>query len=323
MYVHGFTLPKFLVSFLRVTCGFTPNKKSHFCSNLGTMTQLPIIKTIKDSHGVESTLYEWHAANPRAVVQIVHGLGEHARRYDHLAEFLVSNGFSVYADDHRGHGETGLAQVASGQTKIMGNLGPGGMPATFEAVHDVSKLIRKEHKGLPLILLGHSWGSFISQKLVNRYSKEYDLLVLSGTTLTMPHTMRAFNFNAKWKSPTATGYEWLSRDPKVGEAFAADHRCFYADAAKVFGIANSLRLYGVPSTEVRSELPILVLVGSDDPIGAERGAKALVDSYRSRAGVEDIELIVYHGARHEVYNETNKDEVYSDLLGWLNAHLGN
>jgi alpha-beta hydrolase superfamily lysophospholipase len=285
------------------------------------MTQLPIIRTIRDAEGVDSALYEWPVAKPRAVVQIVHGLGEHARRYDHLAEFLNRNGFAVYADDHRGHGETGLAQVASGQTKILGNLGPGGMNATFEAVHNVSSLIRKEHPGVPLVLLGHSWGSFISQKLVNRYSSEYDLLVLSGTTLTMPHTMRAFNFNAKWKSPTATGYEWLSRDPKVGEAFAADHRCFYADAAKVFGVGNSLKLYGTPAKVVREDLPILVLVGSDDPIGAERGAKALVDAYRKRAGVRDIELVVYHGARHEVYNETNNDEVYADLVAWLNEHL--
>jgi alpha-beta hydrolase superfamily lysophospholipase len=257
------------------------------------------------------------------VVQIAHGLGEHARRYDDLAAFLNRQGFSVYADDHRGHGETGLKQLKAGQIKSLGNLGPGGMAATFEAVHELSKLARRENSGVPLILLGHSWGSFIAQKLLNRYSREYDLAVLTGTTLTMPGTMAAFGFNKKWNGPQATGFEWLSRDPEVAKAFVADPKTFYADAAKVFGIGNSLKLFGKPAAAVRSDLPMLVMVGSDDPIGAEKGAKALVDSYQKRSGVKDIELVVYHDARHEVFNETNREEVFADLAEWLDSHLAN
>lgn len=285
------------------------------------MTALPIVRTFTDSHGVETTFYEWPVASPRAVVQLAHGLGEHARRYDHLAEFLNRNGISVYANDHRGHGETGLKQIKSGQTKTLGNLGTGGMRATFAAENEFTKLIRSENKNVPLILLGHSWGSFIAQKVVNEHSADYDAVILTGTTLTMPGTMGAFGFNKKWNGPQATGFEWLSRDPKVGEAFVADPKTFYADAAKVMGVSNSLRLFGKPAREVREDLPILVMVGSDDPIGAERGAHALVEAYRKRAGVKDIELVVYHDARHEVFNETNKDEVYSDLVEWINTHL--
>jgi alpha-beta hydrolase superfamily lysophospholipase len=286
------------------------------------MTDLPITRFYKDDQGVTSTFYEWPVANPRAVVQIAHGLGEYARRYDDLAAFLNRQGFSVYADDHRGHGETGLAQLEVKQIKTLGNLGPGGMVATFEAVRKLSHLAHEENPGLPLVLLGHSWGSFIAQKLLNKYSREYDLAVLTGTTFTMPGTMAAFGFNKKWDGPQATGFEWLSRDPEVARAFVADPKTFYADAAKVFGITNSLKLFGTPSKNVRDDLPLLVMVGSEDPIGAEKGAKALVTAYQKAAGVKDIELVIYHGARHEVFNETNRDEVFGDLADWLNAHLG-
>ena len=287
------------------------------------MTELPITRSYEDVQGVQTTFFEWPASKPRGVVQIAHGLGEHARRYDDLAAFLNRQGFSVYADDHRGHGETGLKQLKAGQIKSLGNLGVGGMAATFEAVHELSKLARRENPGVPLILLGHSWGSFIAQKLLNRYSREYDLAVLTGTTLTMPGTMAAFGFNKKWNGPQATGFEWLSRDPEVAKAFVADPKTFYADAAKVFGIGNSLKLFGKPAATVRSDLPMLVMVGSDDPIGAEKGAKALVDSYQKRSGVKDIELVVYHDARHEVFNETNREEVFADLAEWLDSHLAN
>ena len=130
------------------------------------MTELPITHSYQDAQGINSTFFEWPVANPKAVVQIAHGLGEHARRYDDLAAYLNRAGFSVYADDHRGHGETGLEQLKNRQIKALGNLGEGGMLATFEAVHELTKLAKRENPGKPFILLGHSWGSFISQKLL-------------------------------------------------------------------------------------------------------------------------------------------------------------
>lgn len=286
------------------------------------MTAKPEISQFVDAQGVEIVYYSWTIANPRAVVQLVHGLGEHARRYDKLAAYLNAAGFAVYATDHRGHGETGLRQVQAGATKRLGNLGVGGMNAVYEGEHDFTRMIRANNKKLPLILMGQSWGSFISQKLVSRYSNDYDLLVLTGTTLPMPHTLGAFNFNKKWNGEGATGFEWLSRDPEVAKTFLSDPKCFYADAAKVMGVSNSLRIFGRPSRQIREALPILIMVGSDDPLGAERGAHALVEQYRKRANVQDIELVVYHEGRHEVLNEINQAEVYADLLEWLNSHLG-
>jgi alpha-beta hydrolase superfamily lysophospholipase len=286
------------------------------------MTQLPIQRSFKDDFGVDIVFYEWPVADPKAVIQIAHGLGEHARRYDQMAAALNRAGFSVYADDHRGHGQTGLGQVASKQTKKLGNLGPGGMDAAYKQVADFSKLIKKENPGKRIVLIGHSWGSFIAQKIINKQSDMYDAVVLSGSALTMPGYLATGDFNKVWKKlPGSTGYEWLSRDVEVQKKFVADPLTFLAAAMQVLGVKNSLKMLGKPSKSVRSELPILVQVGEADPIGGEYSNKALVEAYRKNSGIEDIELFVYHEARHEIYNELNKDAVIQDLIDWINLRL--
>ena len=286
------------------------------------MTDLPIKRTFKDDFGVEIMFYEWPVAEPKAVIQIAHGLGEHARRYDVMAATLNKAGFSVYADDHRGHGQTGVRQLEHKQIKRLGNLGPGGMAATYKQVADFSKLIKAENPSRPLVLLGHSWGSFIAQKIINKYSDIYDALVLSGSALTMPGYLATGDFNKAWKKlPGSTGYEWLSRDVEIQNKFVTDPLTFLALAMQVFGIKNSLQLFGTPSKDIRKDLPILVQVGEADPIGGERSNKALVEAYRKNAGTEDIELFVYHDCRHEIYNELNKADVIGDLVGWINQRI--
>ena len=286
------------------------------------MTEL-LQKSFRDSFGVDIVFYEWPVADPKAVVQIAHGLGEHARRYDQMAAALNKAGFSVYADDHRGHGQTGLGQIERKQINKLGNLGQGGMDATFKQVLDFSKLIKSENPGKPLVFLGHSWGSFIAQKVINNSSDLYDAVVLSGSALTMPGYLATGDFNKVWKKlPGSTGYEWLSRDVEVQKKFVADPLTFLAAAMQVFGVANSLKLFGTPSKNVRSDLPILVQVGEADPIGGEYSNKALVEAYRKKAGIQDIELFVYHDARHEIYNELNKDEILQDLIKWINIRIG-
>jgi alpha-beta hydrolase superfamily lysophospholipase len=286
------------------------------------LTKLPIQRSFKDDFGVEIVFYEWPVASPRAIVQIAHGLGEHARRYDRMAAVLNRAGFSVYADDHRGHGQTGLGQVASKQTKKLGNLGPGGMDAAYKQVADFTKIIKDENPGKPIVLLGHSWGSFIAQKILNKYSDMYQAVVLSGSALTMPGYIATGDFNKVWKKiPGSTGYEWLSRDVEIQKKFVADPLTFLAAAMQVLGVKNSLKMFGKPSKTVRSDLPILVQVGEADPIGGEFSNKALVDAYRKNSGTQDIELFVYHDARHEIYNELNKDEIIADLITWIQARI--
>jgi alpha-beta hydrolase superfamily lysophospholipase len=287
-----------------------------------SMTQLPIQRSFKDDFGVEIIFYEWPVANPKGIIQIAHGLGEHARRYDQMAAVLNRAGFSVYADDHRGHGQTGLGQVASKQTKKLGNLGPGGMDAAYKQVADFSNLIKKENPGKPIVLIGHSWGSFIAQKIINKQSDMYDAVVLSGSALTMPGYLATGDFNKVWKKlPGSTGYEWLSRDIEVQNKFVDDPLTFLAAAMQVLGVKNSLKMLGKPSKTVRSDLPILVQVGEADPIGGEYSNKALVEAYRKNSGIQDIELFVYHEARHEIYNELNKDEIIQDLINWINLRI--
>jgi alpha-beta hydrolase superfamily lysophospholipase len=286
------------------------------------MTDLPIKRSFKDDFGVEIMFYEWPVAQPKAVIQIAHGLGEHARRYDAMAAMLNKAGFSVYADDHRGHGQTGLRQLENKQIKRLGNLGPGGMKATYKQVADFSKLIKAENANRPLVLLGHSWGSFIAQKIINKNSDMYDAVILSGSALTMPGYLATGDFNKVWKKlPGSTGYEWLSRDVEVQNKFVEDPLTFLALAMQVFGVKNSLQLFGTPSKEIRRDLPILVQVGEADPIGGEYSNKALVEAYRKNAGLDDIELFVYHECRHEIYNELNKEAIVEDLVAWVNQRL--
>ena len=250
-------------------------------------------------------------------------MGDHARRYDHLAEALNQAGYSVYADDHRGHGVTGSKQVASGQTKTMGNLGPGGIKAAFEQVHEFTNLIKAENPNKKVVLFGHSYGSFIAQKLVNMYSNEYDAVILSGSSLLVPGVLGAGNFNKKWaKEKDATGYEWLSRDKEVGKKFAEDKYTFLADAAKVLGIPNGLQLFFTPKKGIREDLPLLIQAGSDDPIGGTRGNEMLANTYRNKCGLDNVTAIIYHDGRHEMYNEINKDEVIHDLLAFIKANVG-
>ena len=286
------------------------------------MTDLPIKRSFKDDFGVEIMFYEWPVAEPKAVIQIAHGLGEHARRYDAMAATLNKAGFSVYADDHRGHGQTGVKQLEKKQIKRLGNLGPGGMAATYKQVADFSKLIKAENPNRSLVLLGHSWGSFIAQKVINKYSDMYDAVVLSGSALTMPGYLATGDFNKVWKKlPGSTGYEWLSRDVEIQNKFVADPLTFLAAAAQVLGVKNSLLMFGKPSKDVRRDLPILVQVGEADPIGGEYSNKALVEAYRKNAGIEDIELYVYHECRHEIYNELNKEAIIDDLVTWVNQRV--
>jgi len=233
---------------------------------------------------------------------------------------LNAAGYTVYADDHRGHGQTGLKQH-NGNLAKMGTLGPGGLRAAVAAVHQFSGIIRAENPGLPLVLFGHSWGSFMVQMIVNEHAAEYDAVVLSGTAYRWPGSLDTGDLNRKHKHLGTTGAEWLSRDPAVAQAFVADPLTTLSPIAKLFGIRDGLRLFGRPAKNLPEHLPLLVQVGSDDTVGGEKSALRLVQAYAARSGLRDILLIVYPGARHEIYNETNRDEVTRDLVSWLDERF--
>jgi alpha-beta hydrolase superfamily lysophospholipase len=273
-----------------------------------------------DAFGVAITYYEWEADAPRGIVQIAHGLGEHARRYVVLAGELVAAGYSVYANDHRGHGQTCLDQY-DGDYGRLGQLGPGGLPAVIDDVHQLTGILRKRHPDLPIVLLGHSFGSLIAQILLNRASPDYAAVVLTGTATRLPGLVNSGDLNRLHKHLGSTGREWLSRDIAVQDAFGDDPLTFPADARKVFGLVKGMRLYGLPARRLPNRLPLLIQIGSEDSIGGERSVRRLADIYRRRSGLTDVSVHVYPGARHEVFNETNRLEVVEDLITWLNAHV--
>ncbi len=273
-----------------------------------------------DSYGVTIHYHRWSPkGTPKAIVQLAHGLGEHGLRYDGLVTRLVAEGCEVWADEHRGHGATGLEQWEGNHSKL-GKLGPGGMPATVAAVRAFTGIIRQERPDVPLYFLGHSWGSIIGQLILNQGgASEYDGVIFTGTAYRMPGSMYSGDLNARHKHLGTIGSEWLSRDVSVHEAWREDPLTFVADTLKLFGVVDAARLLGTPK-ELGVDIPILIMIGSDDTLGGEKSVKKLADAYLQK-GSSDVELIVYEGARHEVFNETNKDEVMDDLVTWIAGRL--
>jgi len=274
------------------------------------------VPTYTDASGLVITYYVWPAEQPVGIVQIAHGVGEHALRHSELADALNAAGYTVYADDHLGHGQTGLDQHHGDRSK-MGRLGAGGLRAAVADVHQLSGIIRQDNPDLPLVLLGHSWGSFMAQMIVNEHATEYAAVVLSGTAYRWPGYMDGGDLNRRHKQPGGTGVEWLSRDPAVAAEFVADPLTTATPLAKLFGLREAARLFGRPARDLPPDLPILMLVGSDDTVGGERSALRLLKAYAERSGLRDLHLIVYEGARHEVFHETNREEVFADLVSWL------
>jgi alpha-beta hydrolase superfamily lysophospholipase len=280
---------------------------------------MPEVHTFVDDGGVTIHYYVWRAARPIGVVQLAHGVGEHARRYEHVAAALTEAGYTVYADDHRGHGQTGLEQWGGDHAKL-GRLGVGGLRATIAAVRRFTEIIREAEPTHPLVFIGHSWGSLMGQVIFDRHPDDFDAVVLTGTAYRMPGSMNSGDLNARHKHLGTTGAEWLSRDSAVAAAFAADPLTTNVPLMKLFGVRDALRLVGRPPRSLPSAVPVLIMVGSDDPLGGERSANRLAAAYR-RAGVSDVRVIIYEEARHEVFNELNRDEVLSDLVVWLDEKV--
>ena len=273
-----------------------------------------------DAHGI-AIVYDVHpaAGEARGVVQLLHGVGEHAGRYGAVIAALTEAGFIVYADDHRGHGRTGIRQ--HGGPANLGRLGVGGLRAAKDAVWQLTEIIRGENPDLPLVLLGHSWGSFLSQMLVNDHPEAYDAVILSGSALRMPGSLNAAPLNARWKGDGATGLEWLSRDPAVWKEFDEDPLTTDVPLLKLFGPIEAARLYGRPRKNLGRDIPVLLMVGRDDPVGGPRSVHKLADEYRARSGLTDVTTLVYPDARHEIFKELQQEEVRADLLAWLDAHI--
>ncbi len=279
----------------------------------------------------------------RALVQIAHGAAEHARRYDRFARFLTRNGYAVVASDHRGHGAT------AAHTGGFGAVGEEGWRATVADLKEVGDRARAHMPSdAPFFLLGHSMGSQLARDYAQEYGDGLSGLVLSGTFRSLPgcdveaavrrlereiaeggrdapstFTAELFaSFNDPF--PHRTGYEWLTRDEAEVDAYVADERCGFA-----FGAGLSLdwvlgnRKINDPEQFARipRALPVHVAVGELDPCNQRLTLVwELLEDFRY-LGTHDLSWRVYEGARHEILNETDRDQVQADLLEWLETHL--
>lgn len=277
--------------------------------------------TVTTRDGLLLQVYRWAPAGRiRGVVQVQHGLGEHAGRYRRFGQALTDAGYLVFAPDGRGSGRS-----AGGQ---YGKWGPEGWTGWVDDLNQLNAHIRAENPSLPLALFGHSMGSFASQQYLLDYADDVDAVILAGSgdpgtfsaILAAPGPVDLSSFNAGFEP--RTGFEWLSRDESEVDRYVADPETAFATEPfkgieELGGAANPERL-----AAIRKDLPVLVISGTADPVGLiEQGVKVIADRYRA-AGLEDVTYIPYKDARHELLNETNRDEVTEDILAFLDRTIG-
>jgi len=287
------------------------------------------------------------SGDAKACIQIVHGLVEHAGRYAAFAEYFTNEGYACYANDQRGHGKT------AGTEENRGKLGPGGIESVIKDMRKLTETIKDENPGKPVFLIGHSWGSMVAQEYIERFGTDIKGVVLVGSAGSQPfivsklgpmilrqqikkhgadtpsdlaYTMTFKAMNKKFlPSPTGTDFDWLSRDAAEVKTYAADPWCgFKVTNGMALEMALGILHTWRPENErkISVDLPVLVMSGSADPVGGSlKAVKPLVNRYKTKFNIKDVTAKYYEGARHEIFNETNKDEVYKDLLTWLDAHL--
>jgi alpha-beta hydrolase superfamily lysophospholipase len=293
--------------------------------------------TLVDGDGIEVFCRRWlPVGNVRAVVVVVHGASEHSGRYARLADVLRGNGYATYALDLRGHGNTA-------QSTGRGRIGPRAMQGVVDDVVALTGRARDEVGDCPVILLGHSMGSVVVQACAARDGDQFDGYVLSGTMGPTEGTvdfrdglqqaldagladepLDATAMNAVDRVEAGrTSYDWLSRDEEEVDKYIADPFCgencplTYGYVASVLEtIGDVMEPAGI--ARIPTRLPILLLTGDADPV-SEGGAHVRELECRLRDAGLRVTSHYYSGARHEVLNETNRDEVHADLLAWLAA----
>ncbi|WP_309058116.1 alpha/beta hydrolase [Streptomyces sp.] len=289
--------------------------------------------TYTSQDGVVLHVHTWLPAGPpRGIVQIAHGMGEHAGRYAPLAGHLVGRGYAVYAADHRGHGRSAHA--------ALGHLGEDGWNLLVADMAALTRIARERHPGAPVVLLGHSMGSFAAQQYLLDHPGLVDGVALSGTTAVdrllagLASAARkaaeegsgarggAFDaFNAGF-TPRRTPADWLSRDERQVDAYLADPLCgFTVDDRGMADMGAAAARLAVPAG-IPAGLPLHVLAGDRDPLNAGLTLTDLLVSRYRAAGLTDVTYRAYPGARHEVLNETNRDEVVADLTAWIERVTG-
>ena len=287
---------------------------------------------------------EWAPEGPpRGIVHLVHGISEHIGRYDETARFLAEHGFLVCGEDHLGHGRT----VTDGS---YGFFAPeNGWTLAARDVRALRKLEGARHPNLPYFLLGHSMGSFLTRTYLSLWPGTVSGAVLMGTgqepaplvalgkrisalecrrlgprgVSPLVHTLSLGAYNRRFR-PSRTPSDWLSRDPAEVDAFLADPLCQSRPTVSLFrDMMGGLQLIARRDQLARMDpsVPVCFLSGQEDPVGGMgRGVEQVVRMFQD-AGCRDLSLHLYPGARHELFHEQNRREVWADLLDWLEDRL--
>ncbi len=283
-------------------------------------------------------------SKPRAVVQIAHGIAEHIDRYRPFMEFLADNGFVVAGNDHLGHGksirvpeEQGFFAEKDGWWRVVDDM---------DKLHDI---MSNEYPELPYVLFGHSMGSFLTRTYLIKHPDKYDGVILSGTGHQSPALVLGGNAAAsvmaklngamgdgakldslafgtylnKIENPR-TKFDWLSRDTEQVDKYIADPLCGFVGKIGLYrDMMQGIKFITDKKNiaQMSKEKPVYFMSGDGDPVGdygkgVERAYKAFCD-----AGLHDVFMRLYPGGRHEMLNETNKEQVYQDILSWLNEKI--
>lgn len=291
-------------------------------------------KMFQNAAGEQVMYLQWTVFAPRAAVVISHGMVEHPARYDDLASFLNSHGISVYGIYHIGHGE---------DAKVLNHMGKGGFDRCVANLNYLVKLARAESRA-PVVLLGHSMGSFMAQHYITRYHN-LDGLILSGSTTASPlvkvgailaKVMCLFSIDKTKPSPflntmafgsynkafpdAKTDFDWLSRDEEQVQKYIDDPLCGGICSVSFYqNLTAGMASMGKPSllAKISKDLPIYIQGGSKDPVSEMgQGLYSLKQQYDALE-IRRVKLDVYPEARHEIFNELNREEVYRNTLSFI------
>ena len=299
-----------------------------------------------NEEGSKISYYKWgNLENPKAIVQIVHGMSEWALRYDYFAKKLVEEGYLVYSHDHSGHGNS---------SKSIDELGYIGKKNRFylmlDDIKEMNNIIRKENKDIPIILLGHSMGSFLSQRYLQEYGATINGLILSGSNgkpkyftklgllvckfeimlkgignrSKLMDKLSFGGFNSSVKNPK-TEFDWLCSDENEVKKYIEDNFCgFIYPTEFYFDLINGLWDIHKKENLIKVKqynIPIYIFAGDKDPVGyMGKGIINLYNTYKNLE-VKDLKYRLYKNGRHEMLNEGNKDEVISNIIYWIREKI--
>ncbi len=303
--------------------------------------------TFPSSDGVHQIWAQWWRpgeGTPRGVLQLVHGISEYIGRYDAFARTMARQGWAVVGHDHLGHGRT-----VRDPSEFGWFADRDGWRYVLRDTRNLRLLAGQAYPGVPYFILGHSMGSFVTRGYLLAYPGTVDGAVLSGTgqesaaavgaakvlsgllSRTMGPRGRSKLINAlslgaynRSFRPNRTGADWICRDPAVVDAYTADPFCQFLPSVSMYhDMMTGLQMLVRPENLKRldPDTPVYLFAGDRDPVGANGAGVQKVAGLFRQYGVKDVTVKLYPGGRHEMLNETNKEQVYADTSAWLEAHL--